>query len=326
MLLFVIDAPFYSLPLRLYDTPMHTLLHFPFALPPPAPNAHTLLLFSPSSSLLPFLLHSPLVSPPVFLSPLPRSPSSSQSACPLAMGSLACLISVKQLAADPENAGAAVIESAGLNDIMRLDAAAVSALNLLPPLKVPFICMCMERASCSCVYVAPTQCVLTLFRHLLWRPTQLEPHFSTAIRTQCLRCFLHMLLPCEVLSSALSFFHPFNRVALPSPCQQKASGAGMKFSSLLGVLSQGCWSKCGTRVLKRWILQPLMDITELRARQDMVQLFVSDPVLRDELKGLVVCGKSVLYVFSKITGMRAGVSTTVVSACFLSSCFSFRML
>ena len=126
-----------------------------------------------------------------------------QGTLALAVGSLSCLISVKELMNDPENMGAGLLEAAGLNEIMRLDAAAINALNLLPPAK-------------------------------------------------------------------------------------KASGAGAKFSSLLAVVSQGCWSKCGTRVLKRWILQPLMSVAEIVQRQDMVDLFVKDPVLRDELKGIVV--------------------------------------
>ena len=47
-------------------------------------------------------------------------------------------------------------------------------------------------------------------------------------------------------------------------------------------------SKGGSRLLQRWILQPLLDDAELRARQDMVEVFVDDAILREELKAVVV--------------------------------------
>jgi hypothetical protein len=146
---------------------------------------------------------------------------------PLALGSLACLLASKELMGDPENMAACVLESAGLNEIMRLDAAAVAALNLLPPSK-------------------------------------------------------------------------------------KAAGAGLKFSSLLSVLSNGCWSKCGTRVLKRWILQPLLDAAKLSRRQDMVELFINDPVLRSELKSVVVC----CLLFSSIRVVFLSPLSPVQVVCF----------
>jgi DNA mismatch repair protein MSH2 len=127
-----------------------------------------------------------------------------QSKMPLASGCVACLVAVRELSNDAENAGAVSLAAAALDEFMRLDSAAVSALNLLPSQRI--------------------------------------------------------------------------KVVASSP----------KLSSVHCIASMGCWSKGGARVLQRWILQPLMDVNELSKRQDLVELFVEDPVLRSDLKGIMV--------------------------------------
>ena len=128
-----------------------------------------------------------------------------QTSAKLAPGCVAALISSQQLMSRDDVTGAYTLACAALDEFMRLDAAAVQALNLLPP-----------------------------------------------------------------------------------PKRSAGAAAAGKLSSVHSILSLGAWSKCGSRLLKRWLLQPLTDLDELRVRQDMVEMFVDNPVLRDELKEIVV--------------------------------------
>jgi DNA mismatch repair protein MSH2 len=54
---------------------------------------------------------------------------------------------------------------------------------------------------------------------------------------------------------------------------------GNKFMNLLGLLNR-CKTAQGTRLLGQWIKQPLMNVPEIRKRQDLVQLFAQDVSLR----------------------------------------------
>lgn len=55
------------------------------------------------------------------------------------------------------------------------------------------------------------------------------------------------------------------------------------FGSLFGVLNR-CKTKLGSRTLERWLRQPLLDITEINQRLNVVQLFTEQSVLRDQLR------------------------------------------
>ena len=75
---------------------------------------------------------------------------------------------------------------------------------------------------------------------------------------------------------------------LPPPKRLGPTGASAKLSSLHSIMAAGCWSKGGARLLQRWILQPLMSETEVGVRQDMVEMFVEDALLREDLKSVMV--------------------------------------
>lgn len=59
-------------------------------------------------------------------------------------------------------------------------------------------------------------------------------------------------------------------------------------SHIWGLLSQGCWCKAGSRKLKQWLLTPLIDVKEIKSRQEVVQLFVENTQLREEMKEKMV--------------------------------------
>ncbi|MFB3786583.1 MAG: DNA mismatch repair protein MutS [bacterium] len=62
-----------------------------------------------------------------------------------------------------------------------------------------------------------------------------------------------------------------------------STGEGGKKFSLLGVLDLTA-TAMGGRLLKQWILRPLLDLEKIRARQSIVRLLVERPNLREELR------------------------------------------
>lgn len=54
--------------------------------------------------------------------------------------------------------------------------------------------------------------------------------------------------------------------------------------SLFGLMNRTCTVGMGKRLLNRWLKQPLLDIDEINRRLDMVQLFVEDTELRQDLR------------------------------------------
>lgn len=61
-----------------------------------------------------------------------------------------------------------------------------------------------------------------------------------------------------------------------------ASDTTRAIDSVFGVLNRGK-TAMGTRTLVRWLRQPLLDVTAIRLRQQMVALLVGDAILRNEL-------------------------------------------
>lgn len=113
----------------------------------------------------------------------------------LAMGALASLITYLDLLADEGNFGQFSLDRFDLSRCMRLDAAAVNALNLMPTL----------------------------------------------------------------------------------------ADGGNKTMSLFGLLNL-CKTAQGTRLLLQWLKQPLLDLPEIKRRQDLVEVFVEDTELRQTLQ------------------------------------------
>ncbi|XP_057420307.1 DNA mismatch repair protein MSH2 [Lotus japonicus] len=54
--------------------------------------------------------------------------------------------------------------------------------------------------------------------------------------------------------------------------------------SLFGLMNRTCTAGMGKRLLHNWLKQPLLDVKEINSRLDVVQAFVEDPVLRQELR------------------------------------------
>ncbi|KAI7732484.1 hypothetical protein M8C21_024203 [Ambrosia artemisiifolia] len=54
--------------------------------------------------------------------------------------------------------------------------------------------------------------------------------------------------------------------------------------SLFGLMNRTCTAGMGRRLLHMWLKQPLLDITEINSRLDLVQAFVEDTVLRQDLR------------------------------------------
>ncbi|KAL3627090.1 MutS-like protein [Castilleja foliolosa] len=54
--------------------------------------------------------------------------------------------------------------------------------------------------------------------------------------------------------------------------------------SLFGLLNRTCTAGMGKRLLHMWLKQPLLDVNEINSRLDLVQAFVEDTVLRQDLR------------------------------------------
>lgn len=54
--------------------------------------------------------------------------------------------------------------------------------------------------------------------------------------------------------------------------------------SLFGLMNRTCTAGMGKRLLHMWLKQPLLDVDEINFRLDLVQTFVEDPALRQELR------------------------------------------
>lgn len=65
---------------------------------------------------------------------------------------------------------------------------------------------------------------------------------------------------------------------LPAP-----NGAGGKYGSLFGLLNR-CKTAQGTRLLRVWLKQPLVNLWEIEKRQKLVEMFVEDTDTRAALQ------------------------------------------
>ncbi|KAI3991777.1 hypothetical protein MKX01_038175 [Papaver californicum] len=54
--------------------------------------------------------------------------------------------------------------------------------------------------------------------------------------------------------------------------------------SLFGLMNRTCTAGMGKRLLNRWLKQPLLDVAEINYRLDLVQAFVEDTALRQDLR------------------------------------------
>ena len=66
----------------------------------------------------------------------------------------------------------------------------------------------------------------------------------------------------------------------PDPFEKGAN----KYSSLIGVLDHCVTAGMGRRLLRRWLRQPLRDAKKIRERQNLVEVFVTNDILRQSLQ------------------------------------------
>lgn len=64
---------------------------------------------------------------------------------------------------------------------------------------------------------------------------------------------------------------------------ESKSDANKNFS-LFGLMNRTCTAGMGKRLLHMWLKQPLLDVNEINSRLDLVQAFVEDTALRQDLR------------------------------------------
>jgi DNA mismatch repair protein MutS len=78
---------------------------------------------------------------------------------------------------------------------------------------------------------------------------------------------------------------------------------GVFHGSLLWALDRAI-TPMGSRILRRWLLQPLLNLSDIQARQDTIQELVEDGILREDLQHLL----RQIYDLERLSG-RAGSGT-----------------
>jgi len=84
----------------------------------------------------------------------------------------------------------------------------------------------------------------------------------------------------------------------------RAQGASAK-ATLLATLDR-CVTAMGSRMLSRWILAPLVDSAQIKARADCVQVLLSEPVRREALQELLRGCFDLERIAQKVRFRRAG--------------------
>jgi len=80
---------------------------------------------------------------------------------------------------------------------------------------------------------------------------------------------------------------------------------GSEGSSLLRVLDR-TKTAMGARLLRRWLARPLLDITEIRRRQDQIQLFVDSAVRRGRTTALLAKVPDIERILARVSTAAAG--------------------
>lgn len=154
------------------------------------------------------------------------------------------------------------------------------------------------------------------------RLTKITTHTINTLETEmphvlgCVECLLQVLKLLEV-SNDISFelcygsLHTFMRLdsaaadainLLPKPDHPS------QYGSLFGVLNR-CRTKLGSRLLHRWLRQPLLDSDEINKRLDIVQVFHNSTLYRNELRdGPLKAVPDLDLVLSKMHKSTAGLN------------------
>src|SRR5439155_22423148 len=80
---------------------------------------------------------------------------------------------------------------------------------------------------------------------------------------------------------------------------------GSEGSSLLRVLDR-TKTAMGARLLRRWLGRPLLDITEIRLRQERIQLFVDSAVRRGRTTALLAKIPDIERLLARVSTAAAG--------------------
>jgi len=81
-------------------------------------------------------------------------------------------------------------------------------------------------------------------------------------------------------------------------------------TSILSFLDE-CKTGLGTRLLRVWLTQPLMDVVELKRRHDFVQAFVNDPMLLEVVQGHLRQVPDVDKIVKRLQRKKASLSDCV---------------
>jgi DNA mismatch repair ATPase MutS len=159
-----------------------------------------------------------------------------------ALKAAACLIARGGLVADPvAAAGTVEVRAGALSSHLRLDAAAVRALNIFP-----------SARDAAAVQMAASDLAAA----------GLDGAGAGAGSS----------------SSSSSAGGSSGGGLLAAAAAAASRG---RITSLLELLGHACKTKAGRRTLRSWLVQPLADAAAITARQDLVASFVESPALRD---------------------------------------------
>ena len=84
-----------------------------------------------------------------------------------------------------------------------------------------------------------------------------------------------------------------------------AGQGGNQYGSIYGVLDR-CKTRMGKRLLEEWLRQPLVDVPAIQARQDKVQFFLDNSVVRDKVRNTSLKGVSDLQALVAKLGRNKG--------------------
>lgn len=81
--------------------------------------------------------------------------------------------------------------------------------------------------------------------------------------------------------------------------------------SLFGLMNRTCTAGMGKRLLHMWLKQPLLDVNEINARLDIVQAFVDDTALRQDLRQHLKRVSDIERLMHNLEKRRAGLQHIV---------------
>lgn len=137
-----------------------------------------------------------------------------------------------------------------------------------------------------------------------WLQKQLEPESFAQLMGQNSMLYATILLKKYVQKTqekalqefkSIQFYQPETFLMLDAATQKnldivKNSFDGLRTHSLLALVDKSVTSM-GSRMIKRWLLSPLMDLPVIKERQSVVQVFVRDKVLTQKVEQLLSgCG------------------------------------